>query len=810
MLESRFACAVVFGVLAAGLWSDPVIVLEPGAERPEMAGTLLLLEDSSGRMTLDDALAARAKFTLWKDKEPNVGFTSSAWWARLALDNRSGHTDWLLEHAYPPMESIQLFVVRDGKLVRSYVSGDSVRYDERPAQTRTFVFPIDPGTGITEYYLRCSTQSAMVFPLRVWHRESFAVQESQNQLLLGMFFGLMAVMVLYNLFIWASTRERSYLYYVLFVASHILFQACVLGAAVVYLWSRSPWWTDHSLVIFASLATAFSALFTREFLQTRRWVPRLHRVVNGCLIIALVNCVASLLMPYRVSIVVTNTTLIVFSVVYVVTALSTIRRGYHPARLYLVAWLALLIAVVVVALKNFGLVPSNALTSNALQIGAVVEVTLLSFAITDRINLLRREKLDAEQELREATEERLYTDALTGLGNRIRLLSSYPQISDPVLYLVNIDHFKQINDFYGNRIGDAVLLELARRIQEVSSPGPSTLFKLHADEFALVVEGRMGEEAILAHGRNLYAAAQMDPYEVSEQQIRLDVSIGISHDESALLEQADMALTQARISHDGVRIYDPSMRTMKQYEENLTWVGVIRDALRDDRITAYYQPILNNHTGEIEKYECLVRLTQQDGEVVSPGVFLPIAKASRLYPDLTKRVMQKSFATFADSDREFSINISIEDILQMDTMLLVMDLLQRYSVGDRVVFEILESEGIHRYDLASKFITEVKAAGCRIAIDDFGTGYSNFEHILRLRVDYLKIDASLVRNLHEDEHAHSIVETIQDFASKLGIRTVAEFVHCAEVLDRVQALGIDYSQGYLIGPPAPTIGEPGV
>ena len=514
--------------------------------------------------------------------------------------------------------------------------------------------------------------------------------------------------------------------------------------------------------------------------------------------------------PYAVSILVTNLNLIVLSGVYIVAGALTLRRGYTPARYYLIAWTVLLLSVFWLALANFGIIPMSGFSPNPLQIGSVFEVLFLSLAIFDRIAHLREVNVAAEQELREsrerelrATEERLYFDSLTGLPNRTRLVADETSLRSPTLFLVNVDHFKEVNDFYGNKIGDQVLVELKRRIQSQESPLPRRLYRLHADEFALVLEGELSPSACLDHGARLHAACTSEPFGIAGQRVKLNCSIGVSQARSALLEQADMALAESRSHGSSVRIYDPSMETMKKYADNMRWVAIIQDALKADGVFPYFQPIRDNATGALTKYECLIRLRADDGRIISPGQFLGVAKASKLYPELSRRVIRKSFAAFDGAKAEFSVNVSIEDIVQEETLAVIRECLARHDVKGRVVFEILESEGIHRYDIASSFIEAVKAEGCMIAIDDFGSGYSNFEHILRLKVDYLKLDASLVKNLDTDRQAYAIVETMQRFAERLGVRTIAEYVHNAAVQASVERLRVHYSQGYYIGEPAP-------
>lgn len=218
----------------------------------------------------------------------------------------------------------------------------------------------------------------------------------------------------------------------------------------------------------------------------------------------------------------------------------------------------------------------------------------------------------------------------------------------------------------------------------------------------------------------------------------------------------------------------------------------------------YFQPIVDNRTGVVAKYECLVRLRAEDGAVLPPVAFLDIVKETPFYPALTKAVIDKSFQAFRDNGCEFSINLAVADILDQSVYeYIVAKLADEPGLARRLTFEILESAGVENDEEVHNFIRHIKGQGCRIAVDDFGAGYSNFAHILRLQVDTLKIDASLIKQLDSDSNAQPLVRTIVDFCRALNIQTVAEFVHSAAVQQAVCALGIDYSQGYHLGKPEP-------
>ena len=168
-------------------------------------------------------------------------------------------------------------------------------------------------------------------------------------------------------------------------------------------------------------------------------------------------------------------------------------------------------------------------------------------------------------------------------------------------------------------------------------------------------------------------------------------------------------------------------------------------------------------------------------------------------------MIEKSFEAFKDIDVEFSLNITIEDILNEDIKDFLYQMLQQYQIGNRLVLEIVESESIENFVEISNFIKEVKNYGCKIAIDDFGTGYSNFEYLLKLKSDYIKIDGSMIKDIDTNNDAKLVVSTIVDFAKKMNIKTIAEFVENESIEKVIKELGIDYSQGYLHSKPKPEI-----
>ncbi|MBW6488339.1 MAG: EAL domain-containing protein [Sulfurimonas sp.] len=397
-------------------------------------------------------------------------------------------------------------------------------------------------------------------------------------------------------------------------------------------------------------------------------------------------------------------------------------------------------------------------------------------------------------------EEFAKTDSLTGHGNRFQLNCDIENLLNPSIAVFNIDNFRQINDFYGHQFGDLVIISIANKIYNlISKENNLSFYRLQGDEFVILATNTPKEEFISKSRTILNIITEK--FSLNNEEILLSCSCGISFEYMEhLLSSANMALNVAKKSNVDFLVYDESLSLNSKYENNITWTRKLSNALKTDNIVAYYQPIVNNSDISNKKYECLVRMID-DGKVISPFFFLDIAKQTRQYFDITKTVIYQAFEMFKDKNIEFSINLSINDILEANISDYILMMLEKYDIGSKVVFEIVESEYIENVDGVLNFIAAVKKYECKIAIDDFGTGYSNFEYLIKLKADYLKIDGSLIKNMDSDQNAFLVVSTIVDFSKKLGMKTIAEFVESEAIFKIVKDLGIDYSQGYYFSAP---------
>ncbi len=423
---------------------------------------------------------------------------------------------------------------------------------------------------------------------------------------------------------------------------------------------------------------------------------------------------------------------------------------------------------------------------------------------------VRHDITELEKSKEEIKKQR--TDLLTGLDNRNQLLADLKVAVKPILFYLNIDNFSGFNDFYGSEIGDSVLISLSDTLSKLQRYEEFKLYRLQSDQFILLFqEDQLANRNFQEFFSELFENIEKNISTINlKNQNRISISVtgGIAtyyaHDNyQNLILYADIARKKARERQKKFLIFEHSMRKSEDYAKNIEWIKKIKEAIDEDRITTYYQSIIDNKTGKVAKYETLVRMLDYEGEAVPTFTFLEIAQRAKLYPQITKIVIEKAFKKFENLPNiEFSINLTIDDILSKETTKFIYDRLANYPHSSNIIFEITESEEVNDYKIINNFINEVKKYGVKIAIDDFGSGYANFEHIIHINADFIKIDGSLIKNINQDKNATIITEAIISFSKKLGKKTITEFVHNREIYEIVKTLGADYSQGYFFGEPS--------
>ncbi len=391
------------------------------------------------------------------------------------------------------------------------------------------------------------------------------------------------------------------------------------------------------------------------------------------------------------------------------------------------------------------------------------------------------------------------TDLLTGLPNKSRLMQDLEAGGGQprCLFFMDINQFRTINDTFGERAGDELLVEFVRRIESLAPIG-SGMYRLGGDEFAILIDDMRESESFAL---SLLESLEEQTFRIADNDLIVRVRLASACGVELLYQKCDMAMNYAKTNNLVFVDFDRNSQIRDELDKSREITRMIQEAIRSDFVQPYGQKIVNAKDPSQFKIETLMRIVDDKGKVTSPFIFLEQAKNTRLYSKLTRMMMKRVFEHFTDKKVEFSINLTFEDLQDSETTGLVLETTKRLNLGQYVTIELVESEQIAFNEKITEFIQQAKLLGCKISLDDFGSGYSNFDYILRVGADFIKIDGSLVKDINVDKNAYLTVKTIVSLAKELGILVVAEFIHSQEVMDTVVGLGVDYLQGFHLHQP---------
>ena len=394
------------------------------------------------------------------------------------------------------------------------------------------------------------------------------------------------------------------------------------------------------------------------------------------------------------------------------------------------------------------------------------------------------------------------------LDDKKHLLNKIELNNLSLLILIQIQEFDMLEKFYNILKVDQVEKTFASNLLSYL---PDTyifedVYSLGEGKYALLADYRSFEKLdipIKDYLELFVKNVTESILEIDGIEYDLNVILSYSCGKYSLYEDAKAGLDEA-INKNKVINYsnDSSIKINLEAKKNFEIIKMVKIALDNYKIVSYFQPIIDNKTREIDKYESLVRLINEKGDIISPFEFLNISKKGNYYNKITSRVLENSFKMLDFVNTKLSINLSALDIEKEQTRDEIFDLLDKYKEqNNRIVFELLEDENVKDFRSIKHFIKKVKRRGVMIAIDDFGAGYSNFERLLDFEPDILKIDGSLVKNIEKDDFSKNIIETIVAFAKKQKILTIAEYVENETIFNILNDMGVDYSQGFYFGKP---------
>ncbi len=436
------------------------------------------------------------------------------------------------------------------------------------------------------------------------------------------------------------------------------------------------------------------------------------------------------------------------------------------------------------------------------EFGDIIEFIGVRHDLT-RQHEIASELVEKNQEIKKL----LMTDSVSSLPNYDSFFAFFKQNTNQEFMLlgIKIDHLANIRDVLGHEFADAYVKEITVLITRFTDGFENRIgiYRIGFDEFCVVFDTPLLNPSktcsdLLALIRFFYATHK----EISiTSPATIAIYVGIGND---LEHKIAMLLAYAYEKHRGEFVIGNAKESnmLDQHPANIFWLSKYSGAIETDNMVPFFQPILNNETGKIDKYECLARIVD-DSNIISPDKFIDLAMRAKQIPFLTKAIIRRAFEKFKDSpELDFSINLSAMD-LQDDFLLRHAIYWQEKTQTDpsRVVFEILETEDIYRYGSLKKALKNIKDIGFKIAIDDFGTGYSNFISLFQYKVDYIKIDGSIIEKLGQEPRFMEVVDNLNGLIHMCGAKSIAEFVSSADIQETVKNIGIDYSQGFYIGEP---------
>lgn len=582
-------CFLLLCLNSIGHAENDVILKENPSGFPLEIGATFL-EDVEGKLTIDEILLKNNTLESWSpvnDNSASFGFSQSTFWIKQHISNHNpSNSNWIIAMNYSPIDWVDVYYVKDQSIIQAYHTGDMLPFLQRPIVNRDFLFPLTLEQNHTiTLYVRIQSAGKVKAPLRVWAARDYQRYSETLISLQAAFVGALLVMALYNGFLFISIRDSSYAYYIGFILCELLVISQYNGFNYQYLWPNSPSLNTIALPFFMSGLVLFGCNFINSFLKLKTTAPLHNKIATGTSIVAILSLIASLIVEYRIIITIVIG-IITFAVIYAfyVSALLW-QQGHRIARFVTIAWGALLASGLLLLLSVAGLIQGSVLIDSAVPICAILEVSLLSIALGDRINQERNAKMFVQQALTETQRQANSTlersvlertneleianqklkllnslDPLTGLKNRRffsdHLVQEYKRAhrsKEPIsVFMIDIDHFKNINDTYGHQTGDGCIIAVANALTSVVRRPSDAVARYGGEEFTIILPDTSNDGAENVAER-IRAAVEALNLTFDEKDISLTVSIGIHSavpstfaDGEAAIKLADKALYQAK------------------------------------------------------------------------------------------------------------------------------------------------------------------------------------------------------------------------------------------------------------------------
>jgi diguanylate cyclase (GGDEF)-like protein len=588
----------------------------------------ILLNDSREKDSILSNLARNTPKNLlnWekiKRSSPNFGFTNTAYWFKFNLNNTSNNDLKIyVELPIPFLDDIELYQTRNFQIQAQHLVGDRYPFSARPIQHENFVMPFTLLPGENLMYLRIASAGTVEAPLIIWQPEPHARATADEHFLQGMWAGIIGIMVIYNLLLFFSIKDINYLYYVFFSFGYLFFQLSLKGYGFAYIWPNQLDWNSFSISTFIALSNLSVLMLMISFLKLKEKNPIAYKVMFVVAFISGILLLLTFLIPYSFTIRLTSAITMITCSMSLILGYISLFKGDPDARYFCLAWTATFIGVTALAAVKIGLIPSNFWTSNAGQIGVIFLVSFLSFALANRFNREKELRISAQNAsieseivVRQSQEEILQakifandqlelkveertktmqkalielenansrlelastTDALTTLFNRghfenrldVEFKRAARHNRELSAIICDVDHFKNVNDTYGHKVGDDCLRSVALTLKHKITRSGDLIARFGGEEFIILLVDTPLQDAI-SIAQSLCDAIRHTDLLSNHQQITLTASFGVAsltqadiESAEALIHNADIALYQSKNNgRDQVTAWEPSNKS---------------------------------------------------------------------------------------------------------------------------------------------------------------------------------------------------------------------------------------------------------
>lgn len=800
------------------------------------------LVDLSGKASVDD-IRKPSNEDQWqaiREDTPNFGYQKSPYWYRFEIKNASqNHKEQIIEISYPLLDYVDFYQLSEGELVQAIHIGDRKPYSERIIDHPNLLLPVSIAAGEThQIFMRVITNGAHQVPLSISDATSLFIRLGKEDALHATYYGVVSVIIFFNLMIFIALREKQYLYYALAALSYMLFFAVMKAKLFPHFFSNTPAVHHALILILIPLSLLLSTLFVREFLRPEQYSKTLKLMVNSIIVVCLMCLLGTLVLDAQTSIKLSVICAGPISFTLFIIGPTLGFMGNRMAWIYTLAWSTLMSGATITALSKQGLIASSFFTEYGMQLGSAMELFILNAALASRFYQEHRQRIAAqesslsEQIERRQAEQKLLTKSLLDPTTLLPNRSCFEEQANMeikargykrlAICVIQILRYPEISRTLGHQNTDLMQVDVGQKLNAfmeslpgiVKIKGPTEeafVCSLEPGTFVMLVEADDAERQ--AEEVNETLRKMKAPIEFKEMRLELRPAIGVAvypehgRNTEKLLRHAQLAAESSEAFERHLSYYRPEY---DQYNERrLMMVSELKEAIHDDHLALYFQPKYSLNENQVVGIEALVRWNHKRYGLIRPDEFIEIAEKTGIIKTLTRWVVSRALRVQNQlkekgHDLNISINLSALNLRENDLIDFLRSQIEEHdSDPTRVFLELTETSMMENPLDAIEVLKQLRELGLQIAIDDFGAGYSSLAYLKVLPATEIKIDKSLISGVCGNEGSDLIAEATISMCHKLNYSVVAEGVENEETLEHLRKLGCDKIQGYLLTPPLP-------